>query len=192
MPRRTLRPRRAAGTLRWVCPSSPRGLCWGAAVLGGEWGADPPLGSLVAGHGAGWRHSGQCPRAAAKHRDGPRAGWSLCHLGVESPAQGRWAPGGHHWLAGLSQGLGPGLHKRTLTGSQLLPACFLTQLVFRSQGLPLPHPSRAPSAARGANPAPCPHGCWHSHRAGWVPGPRCHPSLSTPPAAPEGEDRGEQ
>uniref|UniRef100_A0A803VWV6 F-actin monooxygenase n=1 Tax=Ficedula albicollis TaxID=59894 RepID=A0A803VWV6_FICAL len=185
VPRRTLRPRRAAGTLRWVCPRSLTG-----AVLGGEWGADPPLGSLVAGHGAGWRHSGQCPRAAANHRDGPGAGWSLCHLGMDSPAQGRWAPAGHQQLAGPSQGLGPGLHKRTPTGSQLLPACFLTQLVFLSQDLPLPHASQAPSAARGAKPCPVPPWLLAQPRGRVGARPPVPPQPVHPPCSHRGRGRG--
>lgn len=90
------------------------------------------------------------------------SGWTQGRLVLVSPWDGESSSGqvgtrlGHQWLAGPSQGLEPGLHKRTPTCSQLLPASFLTQLVFLSQGLPLPHPSRAPSAARGAQPCSVP------------------------------------
>lgn len=70
---------------------------------------------------------------------------------------------------GTSQGLGPALRKRPPTGWLLLPASFLTQLVFRSRVLPLPAwcQQRAERGAKphaplpGAHKAPGLGGCRH-------------------------------
>lgn len=168
----------------------------GAAIPGwGEHGADPPLGLLVAGHGAGRRHSGRCPRAAANGHDGPRAGRSSRHHGGgggSSSGHGG-ALGGQRRLVGPSQGLGPGLRKRTPTGSRLLPACFLTQLVFRSQDLPLPRwcqqpRSRAPgpTSARGAKPPPTPppRAAGKASEQGGCQHPAATPTCPLPPPQP--------
>lgn len=63
VPRRMLRSRGATGTPRWVSPGRLEGCSAGVqpSPRWGELGADPPLGLLVAGRRAGWRHSGQCP-----------------------------------------------------------------------------------------------------------------------------------
>lgn len=74
---------------------------------------------------------------------------------------------------GLRQGLGLELCRQTPTCSGLLPACFLTQLVFRSQDLPLPcwcQQTRAPSGGTPPNPFRL-----LEPGAGWAPAPRVPP-----------------
>lgn len=147
VPRRMLSPRGAAGMLRWVCPGGVQ-LTWGREGRG----AHPPLGFLIAGHRAGWGHSGWGPQDATNHNDGSWAGGSSCHPGVRGSSSGREGVWGALAAGGAEPRAGTGAAQENTHRLPAPPCLFPDPTGF-------PEPRLATPSLVPANPSTQTHPC---------------------------------